>query len=335
MIHADGTDRESRLKVDVHLNGDGMLDSMAEDVREGLTAKQKRLPPKYFYDEAGSLLFEQITGLPEYYPTRAERELLGTVADDLMEKFLPHEIVELGSGSSSKTRLLLRARSARGHLVRYIPFDVSEAIVRSTADDLLHEFDFLRVHGVIGDFQRHLPLVPQPEGRRLVLFLGGTIGNFDPAERVEFLSQVRDLLAEGDRLLIGMDLLKDTATIEAAYNDSAGVTAAFNRNMLNVINRGLLADFEPEAFEHRAFFNAAESRIEMHLVPHGPQLVSIRNLGITITIEPPETIWTESSYKFDRRSAEEMLTDAGLTLERFYTNERPDQLFGLALAGLA
>ena len=332
MTQVNGAQDHDRLSVDVHLNGNGTLDSMAEDVRVGLSSEPKHLPPKYFYDTAGSVLFERITDLPEYYPTRSEHQLLVDIADELMASLRPRQIVELGSGSSTKTRVLLGAPSAPEHLESYVPFDVSESIVREAASDLLVEFPYLRVHGVIGDFERHLPLVPPTEGPRLVLFLGGTIGNLYPPERTTFLTQVRALLGGEDRLLIGLDLVKDVSTIEAAYNDSSGVTAEFNRNVLRVINRELEADFQPDAFEHCAFFNEKESRIEMHLVPQGTQRVSIENLGMTISLEPPETIWTESSYKFTEESVANMLHEAGLGLERFFTNERPGQLFGLALA---
>ena len=333
---AQQTNRSTdRLKVDVYVDEHGMLDSMADDVRSGLSAHPKRIPPKYFYDDAGSDLFEQITDQPEYYPTRAERALLEETADDLMGSMRPQQIVELGSGSSTKTRVLLGVKSAPEYLGEYVPFDVSRGIVQEAAEGLLHDFPYLSIHGVIGDFGHHLSKIPAATGKRLVLFLGGTIGNLDPVERTEFLASVAELLGPEDRLLIGLDLLKDPATIEAAYNDGAGVTAAFNRNMLNVLNRGLTADFNPDSFEHRAFFNEEESRIEMHLVPNGPQMVSIRDLGITVTIDPSETIWTECSYKFTEESLKRMLAEAGMRLDRFYTNDEPDALFGLVLAATA
>jgi L-histidine N-alpha-methyltransferase len=333
---AQRTNRSTdRLKVDVYVDERGMLGSMAEDVRRGLTGEPKRLSPKYFYDDAGSELFEQITDLPEYYPTRAERALLEETADELMSTMRPQQVVELGSGSSTKTRVLLGVKSAPEYLSEYVPFDVSRGIVEEAADGLLVDFPFLNIHGVIGDFGHHLGKIPAATGKRLMLFLGGTIGNLDPVERTAFLASVGELLGPEDRLLIGLDLVKDHAAIEAAYNDSAGVTAAFNRNMLNVVNRGLAADFVPDSFEHRAFFNEDESRIEMHLIPKGRQLVSIQDLRMTITLDPSETIWTESSYKFTEESLTSMLTDAGLQLERFYSNDEPSELFGLVLAGPA
>ena len=200
---------------------------------------------------------------------------------------------------------------------------------------LLRDFPYMSVHGVIGDFERHLHHLPEAIGRRLVLFLGGTIGNLHPAERTTFLTGVRGLLGPDDRALIGLDLVKDVATMEAAYNDSAGVTAEFNRNMLRVINRELGANFDPEAFTHRAFFNADHSRIEMHLAPSVLQEISAPDIPLSVTISPAETIWTESSYKFTAGSIEEMLTDARLRLERCYVNERPDRRFALALAAPA
>jgi len=326
------TDLSNRLAIDVHLNSSGVLDTMAEDVRQGLSEDQKRLSPKYFYDAVGSDLFEQITDLPEYYPTRSERDLLLDIAAELMAEIRPSDIVELGSGSSAKTRALFDAPSTASHLNRYVPFDISESAVRATANDLLVEYPFLNVHGVIGDFEHHLNKIPAPNGRRLILFLGGTIGNLDRDQRITFLSNVRTLLRPEDRLLIGLDLVKDIKTIESAYNDAAGITAAFNRNMLKVINKGLVADFQPEAFQHRAFFNEEESRIEMHLVPDGLQQISIAEIGMTLTVQPGETIWTESSYKFTQEAVEEMLTSAGLGLEHFYANEQPDRRFGLILA---
>ncbi len=321
-----------RLLVDVHLNGDGILDTMAEDVRRGLSAPQKWLSPKYFYDDRGSDLFERITELPEYYPTRAERSLLEGIVDELMADLRPTEIVELGSGSSSKTRIFLDAATTADHLRRYIPFDVSEGIVRASAQALLDDYHYLSVHGVIGDFERHLSRVPPSSGPRLVLFLGGTIGNLDPVARTAFLSNLNGLLSQDDHLLVGVDLVKDIGTIEAAYNDSAGVTAAFNRNVLAAINRSLYANFEPDSFEHRAFFNEEESRIEMHLVAATPQTVVIPHIEMTLTLAPSETIWTESSYKFTDESIKQMLDSSGLLFERLYTNDDPDSLFGLVLA---
>jgi L-histidine N-alpha-methyltransferase len=306
---------------------------MAADVAEGLQNTPMRLRPKYLYDERGSDLFEQITDLTEYYPMRAEGELLNTIAADVIGEVRPEEILELGSGSSTKTRALLDAGVANGCLKRYLPFDVSESILRLAADELQQRYPGLELHGIVGDFECDLDKLPRPQGKRLVLFLGSTIGNLHAGERLEELSKIRDVLGDDGSLLLGTDLVKEVATIEAAYNDAAGVTAEFNRNMLNVINAGLEGDFAPDEFEHYAYFNRDDSRIEMHLRPRSPQVAHLRKLNLTIEISPEETIWTESSYKFTRESVAAMLADAGLKLDRWYA--APGDLFGLSLSSRA
>jgi L-histidine Nalpha-methyltransferase len=317
-----------RYRIEVHADVHARLKAMADDVLNGLSARPRSLPPKYFYDATGSGLFDEITRLPEYYLTRAEDALLDRLAPELMRTLTPTDIVELGSGFSVKTRRLLAARG--GTPLRYTPVDVDESSVAASAARLLGEDPQLEVHAVVGDFERHLVHVPASSGRRLVLFLGSTIGNLDPPGRVALLRQVRALLRRGDRLLVGMDLVKERATLEAAYNDAAGVTAAFNRNVLRVVNRALGADFRPAAFRHHAFYNAAESRIEMHLVSTQRQTVRIPSIGLRLELEPEETIWTESSYKFTRASVTGMLTEAGLRLETWHTDH--EQRFALALA---
>jgi L-histidine N-alpha-methyltransferase len=317
-----------RYRVDVHADAHTRLKAMAADVLRGLGARPRSLPPKYFYDAAGSRLFDEITRLPEYYLTRVEDALLDTLAPALMRTLAPRDVVELGSGFSVKTRRLLDARG--GGPLRYTPVDVDETTVAASATRLLATDAALEVHAVIGDFERHLVHVPAPSGRRLVLFLGSTIGNLDPAERLALLAQVRGLLRRGDRLLLGVDLVKDTAVLEAAYNDAAGVTAAFNRNILSVVNRSLGADFRPEMFRHHARYNTTAQRIEMHLVSDSAQRVHVRNLGLTVDLEPGETIWTESSYKFTRASARAMLTEAGLRLDGWHTDG--GERFALAVA---
>jgi L-histidine N-alpha-methyltransferase len=317
-----------RYRIDVHADEHTRLKAMAEDVRKGLSARPRWLPPKYFYDAAGSRLFDEITRLPEYYLTRVEEALLDRLAPELMRTLTPTDMVELGSGFSVKTRRLLAARG--GTPLRYTPVDVDETSLTASAARLLDDDAALEIHAVVGDFERHLVHVPAAGGRRLVLFLGSTIGNLDPPGRLALLTQVRGLLRRGDRLLLGMDLVKERATLEAAYNDAAGVTAAFNRNVLNVVNRALGADFRPEAFRHRAFYNAAESRIEMHLVSERRQTVRIPSLDLRIQLERAETIWTESSYKFTRASATGMLAGAGLRLEAWHTDR--EQRFALAVA---
>jgi L-histidine Nalpha-methyltransferase len=317
-----------RYRVDVHADAHTRLKAMADDVLRGLSGRPRSLPPKYFYDAAGSRLFDEITRLPEYYLTRVEDALLDTLAPALMRTLAPREVVELGSGFSVKTRRLLDARG--GGPLRYTPVDVDETTVAASAQRLLATDPALEVHAVIGDFERHLVHVPVPCGRRLVLFLGSTIGNLDPPERRALLTEVRRLLRRGDRLLLGVDLVKDTTVLEAAYNDAAGVTAAFNRNILSVINRSLGGDFRPELFRHHAWYNAAAQRIEMYLVSERAQTVRVRDLGLTLELAPGETIWTESSYKFTRTSTRAMLVAAGLRLDGWHTDG--GERFALAVA---
>jgi len=321
------------IRIDNYLNDAGFFSTMADDVRRGLASNPKRLQPKYLYDDYGSDLFEQITELPEYYPMREEGALLNSISRGLIASMAPSEIVELGSGSSTKTRALLDAGRSNGCLTRYVAFDVSESIVRLAAADLLQRYDGLEVYGIVGDFHRHLDKIPPHAGRRLILFLGGTLGNLYRDERIELLGQIRELLAPDDRLLVGFDLVKDKAVIEAAYNDSQGVTAEFNKNMLRVLNNGLDGDFDPDAFEHYAYFNTKESRIEMHLRPKSKQVAHLKKINLTVEITPPETIWTESSHKFTPESVREMLTASGLSLREWYV--APGDMFALALAGRA
>ena len=301
------------------------------DVRRGLTSHPKSLPPKYFYDTTGSKLFEDITEQPEYYLTRTERALLGEIAPALMREVAPRDLIELGAGSALKTRRLLDARSDQP--VRYIPIDVDESMIQVAANRLLADYPLLSVEAIVGDFERHLHDVPAPLGPRLVLFLGSTIGNLDPIPRRELLSRVRALLAPGDRFLVGFDLVKDVALLEAAYDDASGVTREFNRNILAVVNRELDADFQPEAFAHVAFYNESASRVEMHLVPDAPQLIHVRGLGLTVRIAAGEGIWTESCYKFTRHSVATILEEAGLRLAAWHVD--PGHYFALALAAPA
>ena len=316
-------------RLDVYLDEGTFRSTIAEDVRQGLTGRPKSLPAKYFYDSTGSALFERITRLPEYYLTRAEESLAASIVPELMHRVCSREIVELGSGLSTKVRRFLDARNGSAPVARYLPFDVDAGSIEVSTADLMKEYPYLDVHGLIGDFGRHLAHVPSPMGRRLVLFLGSTIGNLEPSERLDFLVQVRQLLTSDDRLLLGLDLVKDPVVLEAAYNDSAGVTAEFNRNILGVVNRALHADFHQEAFRHYACYNQEAGRIEMHLIPESLQVVNIRDLELTIQITPDESIWTESSYKFTEESTLAMLKEAGLGMEGWYTDS--EGLFALAL----
>ena len=305
--------------------------SLAYDVLDGLTRPFKEVPPKHFYDTEGSLLFDRICALPEYYPTRTERAILTDCAAAIVERTGAAELVELGSGMPDKSRLLLDAMRDAGTLDRYVPFDVSEHVIRLAAERLVEDYPGLRVHGVVGDFERHLDAIPPADdGTRVVAFLGGTIGNFPPGSRRRFLRAVRGTLGHGDRLLLGTDLVKDPATIEAAYNDSQGVTAAFNRNVLAVVNRELDADFDLDEFEHVAFYDRPHEWIEMRLRAVGPQVVRIAALELTVHFANREELRTEISAKFTRERLAADLAAAGLLLEQLYTD--PDELFAVALA---
>ncbi len=303
---------------------------LANDVLDGLTRPFKELPPKHFYDTRGSELFEQICELPEYYPTRTEKQILQQQAQEIVELTGAGELVELGSGSAEKARILLDAMANAGTLRRYVPLDVSEQVVEDAALALVDEYEGLRVHGVIGDFERHLNRVPATDGTpRLVALLGGTIGNFPPGTRRGLLKQIGSLLGPCDRLLLGTDLVKDPAVIEAAYDDPAGVTAEFNRNVLHVLNRELRADFSPESFDHVAFFDRRHDWVEMRLRARRPCSVLIADLGLRVEFAAGEELRTEISAKFTRGRVEGDFAAAGLSLEAWFTDS--DELFALSL----
>ena len=307
---------------------DGLV-RLAHDVRRGLTARPRWLPPKYFYDEAGAALFDRITTLPEYYLTRAEEEILAAAAPTIARGVDPDELVELGPGSCHKVRRLLDVVDHGGAL-RYVAFDVGGPALARALAGLARDYRALEVRTIAGDFEHDLGRVPPPKGRRLVLFLGSTIGNFDPPARQRLLGELRGMLGADGRLLLGVDLVKDRAVLEAAYDDAAGVTAAFNRNILTVVNRALDGDFRPEAFRHHAFYNDAASRIEMHLVADTPQRVRLRGLDLVLDFEAGESIWTESSYKYTRPGVAAMLEDVGLVTEGWFSDDA--RRFGLVLA---
>lgn len=319
------------LRLDVRLDEATFLARLLEDVRRGLTGRPPTLPPRYFYDAAGSRLFDRITELPEYYLTRVEDALLRQVAGPVVARSRPREIVELGPGSGRKLRRLLAELD--GQPVRYLPVDVSRAALAQAARTLLADCPALEVRGLVGDFERDLDALPPPTGRRLVLFLGSTIGNLEPSERQRLLAQVRGLLGPEGRLLLGVDLVKDVRVLEAAYDDPAGVTAAFNRNILHVVNRAAGGDFNPPAWRHLALYRAGAGRIEMHLIAGAPQRVRLARLDLTLDFAAGDGIWTENSYKFTPDSTAAMLQAAGLALEAWYTD--PGRAFGLALAGPA
>lgn len=317
--------------IDVHLSPDDLAAALRADVRRGLTATPKELPPKWFYDDYGCELFDKITRLPEYYPTEREREILRRDADDLAERSGATTLVELGSGTSDKTRTLLDAFRRRGGLERFVPFDVNEATLRAAADQLVAEYPGLRVHGVVGDFDHHLPALPDgPGGPRLVAFLGGTIGNYDPAGRARFLGDLAAVMHPGDALLLGTDLVKDEARLVAAYDDAAGVTAEFDLNVLTVVNRELDADFDRERFEHVARYDREHDWIEMRLRSLADQRVHVRALDLTVEFVEGEEMRTEISAKFTRDRVEAELAAAGLALDRWMTDAQGD--FALSLS---
>ncbi len=316
------------IRVDVHLSDDEVALALAADVRQGLTASPKELPPKWFYDDRGSQLFDEITRLPEYYPTRAERAILDARAAEIATASRASTLVELGSGTSEKTRVLLTALADAGTLRRFVPFDVSEQTLRDAAAAVAHEYG-VEVHAVVGDFERHLPELPTG-GRRLVAFLGGTIGNLAPPERAKFLAEVASGLGPDDGLLLGTDLVKDVARLEAAYDDAAGVTAEFNRNVLHVVNRELDADFRPDAFEHVARFVPDEEWIEMRLRATAPMQVTVGGLDLVVEFAAGEEMRTEISAKFRRERVESELAAAGLELAAWWTDPPGD--FALSLS---
>lgn len=318
------------LRVQRYLRDDQRA-QLAADVRRGLTQHPKRLPPKYFYDDRGSRLFEAICELPEYYPTRTEHALLTDIADAVLAATQPTQLVELGSGASRKTRVLLDALTRLQPAATYMPIDVSESTLRHSAAALRIAYPSLRVHAIVADYERGLPRLADA-GSRLVVFLGSTIGNFVPPDDVTFLRRLAEHLTPGEHLLLGVDLVKPVARLHAAYNDAAGVTAEFNRNVLRVLNRELQSDFDPERFEHVAFYDPARAQIEMHLRARAAHTVRIAALDLTISFADGETIHTESSRKFTRESASAMLAAGGFRLERWYTS--PDDAFALALAAV-
>ena len=305
----------SGVTVDVRLTGEQWEAGMAEDCAAGLTASPKHLSPVWFYDAHGSELFDEITRLPEYYPTRAERSLLTAHAADIVAAAGADTLIELGSGTSDKTRLLLDAMAEAGTLSTYVPFDVSETTVREAAERLAAQYPGLDIHAVIGDFHRHLGAVPRV-GRRLIAFLGGTIGNLRPTERQAFLREVRSTTGGDDRFLLGLDLVKDRQVLVDAYDDSAGVTAAFNRNALVHLNARLRADFDPDAFEHVARWNEADSWIEMHLRSVRDQTVRVSALELTVPFAEGELLRTEISAKFTAEGIADELDQVGFETEQ-------------------
>lgn len=312
-----------------YLAADAAATALRRDVREGLTGSPKSLPPKWFYDAVGSDLFDQITRLPEYYPTRAEAEILRTHAAAITAAAGADTLVELGSGTSEKTRILLSAMRETGELRTFIPFDVDASVLTAAGEAVSAEYPGVDVDAVCGDFEEHLGKIPAG-GRRLVIFLGSTIGNLTPGPRAEFLAALSESLAPGDTLLLGTDLVKDTGRLVRAYDDAAGVTAQFNLNVLTVVNRELDADFDPSAFEHVAKWNEAEERIEMWLRSRTAQRVRIAALDLDVDFADGEEMITEVSTKFRSERVRSELAAAGLTLQHWWTDAAGD--FGLSLS---
>src|SRR6478609_2267220 len=319
-------------QVDTYLTADDAAEALRADAELGLTSTPKWLPPKWFYDARGSELFEDITRLPEYYPTRAEREILHARATEIAQRTGAHTLVELGSGSSEKTRLLLDALRHHGSLREFVPLDVSGSALREAVEAITADYPGLAIHGVVGDFTEHLHRVPG-EAPRLVAFLGGTIGNLLPDERASFLQSMRAVLDGGEWLLLGTDLVKEPDVLVAAYDDAAGVTAEFNRNVLRVLNRELGADFDVEAFSHRAVWDANHEWVEMRLVATREMHVVVPEIGVSVDFARGEEMRTEISAKFRRDGVEAELAAAGFHLDGWWTD--PQGRFALSLARAA
>ena len=317
------------IPIDRRLPDRFFEESLRADVLAGLTATPKSLPPKWFYDERGSELFDKITMLDEYYPTRAEREILAASAPAIAAATRSSTLVELGSGSGDKTILLLDALSETGRLAEYVPVDVSESALVTAASRMLARYPGLRVHAVLSDFTEHLGF-PEPGGPRLIVFLGGTIGNLLPGERAAFLASLREQLRDGDALLLGTDLVKDPAVLIAAYDDEAGVTAEFNKNILRVLNSELDGTFDLDEFDHVAVWDAQAEWIEMRLRSATDQTVLLRAMDLSVPFTAGEEMRTEISAKFRREGITAELAAAGLELRSWWTDAQAR--FGLSLS---
>jgi L-histidine N-alpha-methyltransferase len=320
------------IAIEVHLDADTAA-TMARDVRQGLLSEPKELAPKYFYDERGSQLFEQITELDEYYPTRAERAILAARSVEIVAAAgAPRSLVELGSGSAAKTRHLLDAMRDAGCLHTYVPVDISEEITHETAELLVDEYPGLLVHGLVCDFEHHLERIPDGDDGRLIAFLGGTIGNLYPGPRREFLTRLAGLMGPGDYLLLGADLVKDGGRLEDAYDDAEGVTAEFNKNVLAVLNRELGADFDLDTFKHVARYDEVEMRMDIRLRSLEDQTVRLDELDLTVDFAAGEEMRTEISTKFTDGALRNVYAEAGLELAGWFTDPAGDYSLSLARA---
>ncbi len=314
--------------IDIHLDVQDP-NALHSEMRAALTSTPRSLPTKYLYDDRGSELFEQICELPEYYQTRTESKLLSVYADQLVSMTGAEELVELGSGAATKTRVLLDAMARAKQLRFYVPFDVSEGIVRRVARELVKEYEDLQIHGVVGDFLAHLEHIPEG-GRRLVIFLGGTIGNLGRESALSFLSSIQKEMASGDFFLLGVQLETDIHRLETAYNDAQGVTAQFNKNILHVMQKLVGATMNPETFQHLALYNQIEHRIEMWLRSVKEQQIDVPGINLSFTLQKGEDILTEISTKYDRPRTETLLEQSGFQIVEWFTD--PEHLMGLALA---
>ena len=319
--------------LEVHLTPEAMATQMAHDVRDGLTAEQKSVPPTWFYDDLGCDLFDQITRLPEYYPTRTERGILAEASGDIVRSVGATTVVELGSGTSEKTAILLHAARDADLLRRFVPFDVSRSVIVDAMDRLQEEYPAVSFHGVVGDFRHHLGGFldsTRTDDPRLVVFLGGTIGNFDEPGRLDFHREVAAGLGDDDRILLGTDLVKEPERLERAYDDAAGVTAEFNKNVLTVMNRELDGDFDIGAFDHVARWNDEDRRIEMRLRSHRHQSVRLDALELEVEFAEGEELLTEISCKFTPDSLAEELADGGLRVTDQFSDDARDFLVTIA-----
>jgi L-histidine Nalpha-methyltransferase len=318
-------------RLDCHVAA-GEDAAAAEELRAGLMAARPCISARWFYDDAGCELFVRITDLDEYYQTRTEQQILEAVVDDIIGTHGCDELVEIGSGAARKTRAILDAMERRGALRRYVPFDISPGVIATSAGDIAAAYPGTRVHGIAGDFSRHLSRIPRrpADGHRLVAFLGGTIGNLEPAQRRTMMRRLSRLLRPGDALLLGTDLAHDPDVLVRSYDDAAGVTAAFNRNIIRHINQVFAGDADPDDFAHVARWNARASRIEMHLRARRDIAWSIAGLGIVVPIEAGSTIRTEISCKFTRESVAALYADAGLVPASWH--EDPDGRYAVSVA---
>ncbi len=314
----------------LYVNHSRNTNSLQDDVLQGLLRPPRSLPAKYFYDERGSLLFDQICETDEYYPTRIEAELLDNYAHKIIQLAQPQHILEFGSGTSRKTHHLILACERLGVECEYLPFDVCEEMLHKVRDEFQHQYQWLDVQPLVGDYTAGLDYLHRPDGKTLYVFLGSSIGNFNQAEAQAFIDDVSSCMQSGDSLLLGCDRVKDEKILHNAYNDASGVTRDFNLNLLNVLNRELDADFELERFRHKAVYNSADQRIEMYLVSKHKQEINLNEIGETLQLDDGEPILTEVSHKYSYQQAESLLTDAGLHILRHIEPE--NAWFSLVLA---